>query len=466
MGALPKAGPVAYRSLGVWDQSRGLRFDLAVWYPGGASGNSGVMDGRRFGAGHGRPLPGFYPIILLSHDTAGNRFDSGDLAADLASQGFMVIVPTHDGDNIRDESKVFSFTNMVERPRLLLLALEAVLDNPDLGPLADESRIGLIGVGYGAISVMQLLGAKPDHTLLGTYCPKVERRDIFCSGWAGARMAEAGRERAGLAPERLASQLTPPLTLFAPDLEAAPARPTEAPRPTSPAAALSDKLSALAEVLEEDKSAYAVALDFQGGPQFGTFSGSRFVYIDPPDSSAALQLVAREKTPKSPRSQPTDVRSPKVPRRSPQVRAIRAAALVTPAGGMLFAPEELRNIHVPVALVEAGRDEIYPPAEHGGPYFSGLPIPPETLLLSESDHFSLLAPCDSDKNGEQRCGRLTGRERQKVSDRRDAFLGAFFLSAMGGASPPEPPGPYVVKDPPAPNPPAPARNAAPASGGR
>ena len=445
-GGMPKTGTAAYRSFGVWDEASNLRFDLAVWYPGGSSGSDAVMDGRRFEASSGKPTPGFYPIILLSHDTAGNRFDSGDLAAALAAQGFMVIAPTHDGDNMRDAGRTFSLESLADRPRFLLLALEAVLDSPDLGPLADESRIGLVGVGYGAITVFQLLGARPDPGLLAAYCPTVNHQDIFCASWSGRRMARMGREISLPAARSLREALTPSLTSFAPALEPAPVR-QEVPMPRSlPLSAVAAKLPAVAEAAEEERNSYAAALDFQGGALFGTFSGAKFVHIEPPDTSGSLQLVAREANPRSPQAQQVNPRQAKTRRRSPQVRAIRAAVVVAPAGGMLFAPEELQRIKIPVAMVEAGQDEVYPPADHAQPFVARLPAQPEILLLPEADHFSLFAPCDSEKSVGQRCGRLTDRARKSLADKRDAFLLSFFLATLGGAAPPESPGPYVVTE--------------------
>ncbi len=413
-GGPPQAGPAAYRSLGVWDEGRNLRFDLTVWYPGGAAGAATTMDGRRFEAGHGKPLPGHYPIILLSHDVAGGRYDSADLAAALASQGYMVIAPTHEGDNFRDESKIFSFDNLVERPRLLLQALEAVLENPELGPLADESRIGLVGVGYGAITVLQLLGAEPRLPLLKKYCSDVDQHDIFCAGWSGARLAEAGRIQAALKPEKSRTLLSPSPTTFAPRLKPAPPKPQAPLRSASPAASVAGRIGDIAKAVEHDE-----------------------------------EPTAREDAHRSPQSHPDAPHAPGAPRRPPEIRSIRAVALIAPAGGMLFSPEELRRVQVPMIVVEAEKDEIYPPAEHARP-FEASALPPEVLTLPGADHYSLFAPCEIGKTAELRCGRRPERERQVLREKRDAHLAVFFRAALGGAAPPEPPGAYVVVEPPLP----------------
>ncbi len=465
MGSGPKIGSAAFRSLGVWDESRRIRFDLAVWYPGGSSGASSNMEGRHFEAGTGRPHPGFYPIILISHDAAGNRFDCGDLAASLASRGFMVIAPTQVGDNSREESGIYSLQNLIDRPRLLLLSLETVLNSPDLGPLADESRIGLIGVGYGAITAMQMLGARPDPDRLTTFCPKVEYADIFCTGWSGRSMAALGPQLRAATKREGDGLLTPSLAMYAPELEPAPESKAGQEDPSgklSPGATAAAKLAAVAATAEEERLGYAVALDFQGGPRYGTLSGSQFVYIDPPDAFNPLPIMAKEKSPEAPQAQPVGAHAQQALRRLPNNRAIRAAALLAPAGGMLFSPEDLHRVIVPVALVEAGKDEVYPPERHAQPYFSGLPSPPETLRLKNADHYSLFAPCDLDKIAGVECGRVIGNARSELAETRDTFLASFFLSALGGPEPPAPPGTYMIK--PSPAPPADTNGTSPTGG--
>jgi predicted dienelactone hydrolase len=426
MGNLPQAGPAAYRSLGIWDEGRNLRFDLTVWYPGGATGTTTTMDGRRFEAGHGKPLPGHYPIILLSHDAAGGRYDSADLATALAAQGYMVIAPTHEGDNFRDESNIFSFDNLVDRPRLLLQALEAVLENPELGPLADESRIGLVGVGYGAITVLQLLGAEPKVPLLKKYCSDIDHQDLFCSGWSGARLAATGAAQAALKPEKSRALLSPSLTVFAPRLRPAPAKPQTPPRSASPATSVAGRIGDIAKAVERDQD-----------------------------------QATREDAHRSPQSHPDAPHAPGASRRPAEMRSIRAVALIAPAGGMLFSPEELQRIQVPAIMVEAEKDEIYPPAGHARP-FEALSLSPEVLTLPGADHYSLFAPCELGKTVELRCGRKSERERQALHESRDSHLAVFFRATLGGAAPPEPPGAYVVVEPPLPPAPPAREKAAPA----
>jgi predicted dienelactone hydrolase len=108
---------------------------------------------------------------------------------------------------------------------------------------------------------------------------------------------------------------------------------------------------------------------------------------------------------------------------------------------MLFSRESLAAVSVPVAIVEAGSDSLYPPDRHSQPYFSNFPAIPLGLHLPESDHFSLFAVCSRDTLhtlGET-CGRLTGDARQALSKKRDAFLVPFFQSVLGGPLPPAKP---------------------------
>lgn len=186
-GTGPKLPHPGFRSIGLWDQSIPLRMDIAVWYPSSRLPGELLLEGwsiyvSRNGAG----TPGKYPVILLSHGTAGSRLASHDLAAALARHGFMVIAPTHPTDNMDDTGGIHHAALFADRPRQLLLALMAVEQSPVLRPLMDRGRVGVLGVGAGAATALQLAGARPDLSRLASYCPDAPTENPLCSNWAKA----------------------------------------------------------------------------------------------------------------------------------------------------------------------------------------------------------------------------------------------------------------------------------------
>lgn len=112
----------------------------------------------------------------------------------------------------------------------------------------------------------------------------------------------------------------------------------------------------------------------------------------------------------------------------------------------MFSREVLSGVRVPVALIEAGQDTLYPPRTHAQPFHSRLPITPELLLLTAADHFSLFARCSKDTmaNLGEACGRLVGDERDAVAGQRDRFLLSFFHSVLGEPLPPASPSGFVA----------------------
>ena len=479
-GSAPERYSVAMRNFGVWEPATRERLDFSVWYPSrAAASDESVREGWVVEySQRGRILPGFYPVVLVSHDTSSGRFANNDLAAAIASGGMIVIVPSHTDDNQNSSDGIYTARLLRERPRHLLRALETVLDTPDFALHADESRIGLLGVGFGCISVMQLAGAQPDFTRLQGYCGAASGQDAFCSPWTKERLARISDALPEMYRKDGAASLCPPLDLFAPELMAVaiPESSPESEAEDPPAAARKRSLwqrifgggheeeqaepfpgangtiQASDAARQPETQNATMAFDFRGDTLFGGIeTNAGIVPIALPDSPQFRFSVAGEPTAGTHPEAPLVTIDPAVRayRRLPGLRKIRGLALVAPAGGMLFSREAMAGIHVPVAVVEAGQDSLYPPRQHSSPYFANLPVQPLMLQLPEADHFSLFARCARDTmiNLGDICGRLVGDDREDLERKRDAFLVPFFQSALGGPLPPAPPSGYVAVEP-------------------
>ena len=80
-----------FRTLGFWQQESGIRVDVNVWYPSVRAPRSlSYAPWTIRGARNGKPVPGRFPLILLSHPSSGTRFSFHDTAAALAARGFVV----------------------------------------------------------------------------------------------------------------------------------------------------------------------------------------------------------------------------------------------------------------------------------------------------------------------------------------------------------------------------------------
>lgn len=191
-----------FRTIGYWNPATMTRMDIAVWYPSTRTPRALTLEGWQIQVGqNGSVIPGRYPVILLSHDTAASRLASHDLAAFLARNYFIVIAPTHPGDNTHDTQKTLQFENWQNRPQHLLLALEAVTASM-LREFVDTKKIGLLGVGAGSISVLQLAGATPDLHDLGIYCAQASLLDPLCTAWAGQMHSQLEKDFSSWRAER------------------------------------------------------------------------------------------------------------------------------------------------------------------------------------------------------------------------------------------------------------------------
>ena len=386
-GSRPQQFQPGFRTVGIWNPDSGIRMDVAVWYPSLRPPKEMRIDGWSvLISRNGREVPGRYPIILISHGAGSSRMAVHDLAAAFARQGFLVIAPTHPGDNASDTAYLYHARLFQERPRHLALALEAVLSNPDLAPLADETRIGLLGVGSGAATVLQLTGAAPDISALPAYCAQEQSAAPLCTEWARQHHSVILQEYATALATQGAASFTPSLIFFA-----AP----EVPLKTAT------------------------------------------------DNDAATGSDDDEET-KMPSPVPAPVRTlpaPAVPRRPASNRTIKAVGLMTPGLIGLFPDEVLRAITLPVAILDAANDALYSLENNGQRLLQILPSRPALRTLEDAGHYMLQAPCPPVFADTFAALCSDQDERDKKALQRNVFFIRFFQKELGGPLPPLPPPP-------------------------
>lgn len=193
---------VGYRSIGQ-GMSNGDKIDgmsVGVWFPTDRApksrystkvGNWVIKAERDKNI---RPAAGLFPVILLSHDMARQKLANHDLCSALAEAGFVVIAPTHLGDNVTDSSAVYSAALLYHRPRQLFEALDMVMADPLISTMLNRERIGLLGVGTGAVTVLQSAGVDIDAE--GGLGQLAHERDsgTLHYGWRISRMSQLAQD--------------------------------------------------------------------------------------------------------------------------------------------------------------------------------------------------------------------------------------------------------------------------------
>lgn len=172
----------ALRTLGIWIQDPQLRLDINLWYPTYRSPKEVNFNPWTVFAALNAPVAeGKYPLIILSHDTAGSRFSYHLTAAWLATQGYIVAAPTHPGDCFDNMDSLFTATQLVERMDNIKAALRLIIADKEVGKYVETNSVGLIGYGTGGTACLLLAGAMPECALLSAWCGKGINKNPYCA---------------------------------------------------------------------------------------------------------------------------------------------------------------------------------------------------------------------------------------------------------------------------------------------
>lgn len=146
--------------------SLGRAMPTAFWYP-----TPSPESRKRVGiyeisaAFDAEPADGRFGLIAISHGSGGGSLNHHDWAEALARAGYVVVAPTHVGDKPEFRRGGGTREQMLERPEQLRHAAQAALDDPELGPIIDAARIGVMGFSAGGYTALIAAGGCPDFSL-------------------------------------------------------------------------------------------------------------------------------------------------------------------------------------------------------------------------------------------------------------------------------------------------------------
>ena len=189
MGARPSAATAGFRTLTVLDEAGGQSYNAALWYPA-RKAESEITDADWLirCARNGKMADGVFPLVLVSHHSAGSKHSLHDLAAMLAHNGCVVLCLSHSGDNYREADLAFTPELLPVRARQAKRLLDLFLTLPEWGERIDRSRIAFVGVGTGAATALALSGAPLSAQGYDAYCAGNVADDVYCSQWVRSRM--------------------------------------------------------------------------------------------------------------------------------------------------------------------------------------------------------------------------------------------------------------------------------------
>ena len=176
---------VGMRTLGYWLPEQNVRLDVNVWYPTNWTPRQlHYAPWRLQAAPNSTPAPGRFPLILLSHPSAGTRFSYHDTGTWLAEHGFVVAAPTHARDCMRNMDLLHTWEQFSSRVHELRSLLDRLLQHEQLGACIDPQRVGILGFGAGGTTGLLMGGALPDCGPLDAHCQEAGIQDDYCNVWS------------------------------------------------------------------------------------------------------------------------------------------------------------------------------------------------------------------------------------------------------------------------------------------
>jgi len=179
---------VGFRYLDFYDAARDRSAYTAVWYPAlrPQSGASKVMylsayEGRAYQDAPLDDSAAPYPLVMFSHGFQGIGIQSFTLCEHLASQGFIVAAPNHEGNTIFDDSSDEEVAQIVrERPVDIVFTMGEMRGHADFASAIDPERIGIAGHSFGGYTTLVLAGAEGDADTAKAHCLASGGEGVFC----------------------------------------------------------------------------------------------------------------------------------------------------------------------------------------------------------------------------------------------------------------------------------------------
>ncbi|WP_299968669.1 prolyl oligopeptidase family serine peptidase [uncultured Roseobacter sp.] len=173
---------VIERRLSVQHHETGL--ETTVLFPG-IGGQAGTLGGNAVFFGtpvlkDARPLPGRYPVVVMSHGWGGNAARMAWLGAALAEKGAIVVAVNHPGSTTFDVNFDTAFHHWT-RAQDLSAALDWLLQDPEFAPFVDHGRIYAAGFSYGGWTALSLAGVRGSRAGFFQYCEAAGAGSQFCA---------------------------------------------------------------------------------------------------------------------------------------------------------------------------------------------------------------------------------------------------------------------------------------------
>ena len=153
---------VGSRQLKVKDETKGISFPILVQYPTQEPSTPTafgpyVMDV----CPDAKIIEGRFPLVVISHGNGGSHLLYRTIGTHLAKNGYIVASVEHYGNNRNNNELENTTENLMNRPRHIILAVDAMLSDDELCRNIAPNKIAMIGHSMGGYTALALAGGIP-----------------------------------------------------------------------------------------------------------------------------------------------------------------------------------------------------------------------------------------------------------------------------------------------------------------
>ena len=150
------------RQMRVNDEALGISFPVLVLYPTGVPSAPAAFGPYTMDVSPDAPVAeGRFPLVVISHGTGGSHLIYRTVSTYLASNGYVVALLEHPGNNRNNNELEGTYANLVNRPRHVRLTIDAVSLDPQFAACVQPDNVAIIGHSMGAYTALAVAGGTP-----------------------------------------------------------------------------------------------------------------------------------------------------------------------------------------------------------------------------------------------------------------------------------------------------------------
>ncbi|MBL0161421.1 MAG: alpha/beta fold hydrolase [Bryobacterales bacterium] len=150
------------RSSEVPDPPTADSIPLLILYPSEAAEQNETLGPYTISAARNAPVAaGTFPLVVLSHGTGGSPLVYRTLAAHLARNGFVVLLPEHPRNNRNNNELAGTAAILANRPRHLRLVADWAFLDDALAAALQPGAFSIIGHSLGGYTALAAAGGAP-----------------------------------------------------------------------------------------------------------------------------------------------------------------------------------------------------------------------------------------------------------------------------------------------------------------